>query len=422
MERVLPSTKRIILHIDFDSFFASVEQQCNPLLRNRPIGVTATNGRTCIIASSREAKKLGIKTGCRSYDAYRLCPTIQLVPADFWKYWEISKKFINIGKDFSPFLEVFSLDEIFMDATTTAHLFGGVEKMIQRIKDRIRDELGEHITVSIGVSHNKLLAKLGSDFKKPNGITFIKPHQVSSVYSIAKLQDICGIGSRIEARLNQMGIYRLSQLSKTPLSNLIGEFGNVEGHFLYNVGRGIDTRPVLSYTEVPEVKSVGRQYCLPHNEHDQRVVLQNVYELYEEIGIKLRRLNKKARGAGIALMGAYEAFGHITQTRYVDTGPELFGYGMEVLKQKYNGLPAGYVRRISVWASYLEDSFHLPLPLLPQERKREKVIKVIDDLNEKFGDHTVRNGFLANAAKLTTAPNGWMADKYERTKLAQQII
>src|SRR4051812_2109835 len=113
MREPTESTKRIILHIDFDSFFASAEQQCNPLLRNKPIGVTATNGRTCIIASSREAKRLGIGTGTRSYDAFRICPSIKLVPADFWKYWEISKKFIRICNDFSPFIEVFSLDELF---------------------------------------------------------------------------------------------------------------------------------------------------------------------------------------------------------------------------------------------------------------------------------------------------------------------
>ena len=134
MEKATNSTKRTILHIDFDSFFASCEQQCNPLLRNRPIGVTATHGRTCIIASSREAKRLGIGTATRTYDALRICPTIQLVPADFWKYWEISKKFIDICKDFSPFIEVFSLDELFMDATYSIHLYGTVENFVAAIK------------------------------------------------------------------------------------------------------------------------------------------------------------------------------------------------------------------------------------------------------------------------------------------------
>lgn len=412
-------SERIILHIDFDSFFASVEQQCNPFLRNKPIGVTATNGRSCIIASSREAKRLGIGTGSRSYDALRICPEIKLVPADFWKYWEISKRFISICKDFSPIIEVFSLDELFMDATYSAHLYGGVEGLITALKKRLRLELGEYLTVSIGVANNKLLAKLGSGLKKPNGLVMINPHQLESIYKIAKLQDICGIGPRIEARLHLIGIRTLMQLRAAPLQVLVSEFGNVEGHFLHDVGQGMDPRPVLSYTEEPSVKSVGRQYCLARNEHDQRVILQNVYELYEEIALKLRRLNKKSRSAGIWLAGDFSAHGHVTQNTFVNTGAALYQLGMKVLQQKYGGLPVGYVRRISVWAGYLEDTASLPQPLFLKDRKLEKLTKVVDSINDKFGDHTIRNGFLLNSAKLTTAPNGWMADKVERTKLAR---
>lgn len=416
---LISMSQRTILHVDFDSFFASCEQQCNPLLRNRPIGVTATHGRTCIIASSREAKKLGIGTATRTYDALRICPTIKLVPADFCKYWEISKKFIAICNEFSPFIEVFSLDELFMDATYTVHLYGSLENFVEALKKRVREELGEYLTVSVGASYNKLLAKLGSGLKKPNGLVIIRPSQVESIYSVAKLQDICGIGPRIEARLHVMGIYSLMQLRRTPLPLLVAEFGNVEGNFLYDVGQGVDSRPVLSYTETPTVKSVGRQYCLPSNQHDQRVVLQNIYELYEEIGLKLRRLSKKTRCVGIGISGSYTAYGHITEQNYSDTGPELFNLGMRVLKQKYGGLPVGYVRRINVWAGLLAQKDHLTLSLLPLDRKKEKVVKVVDALNDRFGDHTIRNGFLTYADKLTTTPNGWMADKFERSKLAK---
>lgn len=415
-------SKRIILHIDFDSFFASAEQQCNPFLRNKPMGVTAANGGTCIIASSREAKRLGIKTGTRSYEALRICPEIKLVSADFWKYWEISKKFIDICKDFSPLIEVFSLDELFMDATYSSHLFGGVESLVTKLKKRMRLELGEYLTASVGISYNKLLAKLGSGLKKPDGIVMITPQQVEGVYKIAKLQDICGIGPRIEARLNMLGITTLARLRNTPLASLISEFGNLEGHFLYDVGRGIDDRPVLSYTKEPEVKSVGRQHCLPHNEYNQRVILQNVYELYEEVAFKLRRLNKKARSSGIFLAGDYTAHGHTTQTNFVDHGSDLFDLGMEALKKRYGGLPSGYVRRIGVWAGYLEDTCSLPLPLLLEDRKKDKLIKITDQINNRFGDHTLRNGFLLYSAKLTTVPNGYMADRFERTKLARASI
>lgn len=414
--------QRIILHIDFDSFFASVEQQCNPLFRDKPLGVTATNGRSCIIASSREAKRLGIKTASSTKDALRICPTINLVGADFTKYWEVSKKFINICNSFSPLIEVFSIDELFMDITYCAHLFGGTEGLIAKLKQQIKEEIGEYITVSVGVSHNKLLAKLASGLKKPNGIMHIAPAQVESVYRVTKLTDICGIGPRIHERLMAMGIYTLLQLRGTPAHTLIGEFGIVEGKFLFSVGQGIDTRPVMTYTEEPPVKSVGRQYCLPTNEHDQRIVLQNIYELFEEVGFKLRRLNKKARSSGIWLSGAYSAHGHITQTQFIDTGPELFNLAMQVLKQKYGGLPVGYVRRIGVWAGYLQDTYTLSAPLFMKERKQEQVVRIVDQLNERFGDHTIRNGFLVNAAKLTTVPNGFMADKVERRKLANDPL
>lgn len=417
----LPS-KRTILHIDFDSFFASVEQQYNPQFRNKPLGVTATNGRNCIIASSREAKSLGIKTGTRVHEAKILCPALILTPADFTKYWEISKKFINICKDYSPTVEVFSIDELFMDVTYSMHLFGGVENMISLIKNRIQKEAGEYITVSVGISHNKLLAKLASGLKKPNGMVEIRAHQLEQIYTIAKLSDICGIGYKIEARLNAMGIYTLLQLRRTPLLPLIAEFGNVEGHFLYNVGQGKDNREVASYTQAPGVKSVSRHYCLPHNEYDKRRVFQAIFELCEEVCIKLRRLNKKARTGGLHIRGEHNFGGHVSHHFYFDNGSDLFHICREIITRNSSLFEIGYIRQLAVWAGNLADSEVLPLPLFAEERRTAKLVKTIDKINEKFGDHTIRNGFLLYSDKLTTVPNGFLADKFERQKLAQEAF
>lgn len=409
--------QRLILHIDFDSFFASVEQQYNPKLRGAAVGVTATNGRTCIIASSREAKRLGIGTGSRTFDAKRICPQIVFVPADFVKYWEISQKFIAICKDYTPYLEVFSIDELFMDVTKTAHLFGGVELLIAAIKKRIAREVGPYITVSIGVSYNKLLAKLGSGLKKPNGVVFITKDNIDEVYSQAKLTDMCGIGERLKVRLHMMGIYTLFHLRNTPLSALVAEFGNVQGHILKNIGRGFDASEVISYTNMPTVKSVGRNHCLAHNEYDKRKVLQNVYELCEEVGIKLRRINKKARTLGISLRGDKNLWERKTYSQYFDTGKDIFERGMQLFGK--NVLQDGYVRQISVWVANLADSQSLPHSLFDITGKKERLVKAVDRINERFGDHTIRNGYLLYADKLTTVPNGYMADKYERIKLAQ---
>jgi DNA polymerase IV len=397
--------QRIILHIDFDSFYASVEQQDNPLYRNRPLGVTATNGRTCIIAASREAKKLGIKSPSNTYVAKKICPSIIFIPAHFTRYWEISKKFLKICDEFSPIVEVFSLDEVFMDVTLTAKLFGGVDGLISQLKDRLRKEIGEYVTASVGVSHNRMLSKMASGLKKPNGVMKITPENMLQVYAASQLTDICGIGYRISSRLNNLGIYNLLQLRKVSLTHLIAEFGQVEGQFLKNVGLGYDDSTVTPYAQKADVKSVGRQYCLPYNEYDKRKVLQTIYELCEEVTQKLRRLDKKARTAGIYLGGDKRIYGHQTTGKYFDSGRDMFSLCQMVIGSQLEG----YVRRIGVGVYNLVGAQSVPSPLFLREQKEEKINKVIDKINEKFGDHTLRNGFLLYADKLTTVPNGYGA-------------
>jgi len=409
--------EKTILHIDFDSFFASCEQQDNSALRNKPLGVTAANGRTCIVASSREAKKLGIKTGSRTYEAFQLCPTLNLVSANFVKYFEVSKKFLKICQNFSPSVELFSIDEVFIDITLTAHLFGGVYNVIKAIKKRIREELGEYITVSIGISHNRLLAKLGSGINKPDGIFEITKNNLEAVYAKSKLTDVCGIGERIKLRLNKIGIYSLMQLRNSPINVLKQEFGDFEANFLKNIGLGIDSDILSSFTSSPDVKSVGRNYCLPKNEYNKTVVLQNIYELCEEVGIKLRRLEKKARTVGFYLGGDINLHGRKTYREYFNTGREMFNFITNLVSiNKFK-----YVRQIGIWAGGLEDTINTPLSLF-NDFKKQKLIQTIDKINERFGDHTIRNGFLLYADKLTTVPNGYMADKYERTRLALENI
>lgn len=413
--------EKTILHIDFDSFFASVEQQNNPTLRGVPMGVTATNGRTCIIASSREAKKLGIGTGSRSFDAYQICPSLILVPADFIKYWEVSKKFINICKDFSPFVEVFSIDELFMDITNSSHLFGGPYALIEKIKKRIASEIGEYITISVGMSFNKTVAKLASGLEKPNGLVEIKREDLDKYYKSAKLTDICGIGERIKKRLNMIGIYNLLDIRNTPKWILEDEFGKVETEFLINVSKGEDNGEILPYFRgVDKVKSVGRNYCLPQNQYDKKVVLQNLYELCEEIAIKLRRIKMKGRTIGIYLGGKRSGSGRKTYKSYFFTSDDIFRATLEILSENGFSFDKNYVRQIGIWVSSLEDEVNLTLPLFPSDEKKEELVRVVDTLNEKYGDHTIRNGFLLYADKLTTVPNGFMADKFERIKLASE--
>lgn len=411
---------KIILHIDFDSYFASCEQQFNPKLRGKPIGVTAQNGRTCIIAASKEAKKLGVKSPGRTWEAIQKVPNMIFVPASFEKYWQITQKFIDICKDFSPYVEIFSLDEVFMDITQTQNLFGGKYELIERIKKRIKTEIGDYITVSVGISYNKLLAKLASGKNKPNGLFEITSENLDSVYKNTSLTDFCGIGDRIAIRLKRIGAYSPFDIRIMPLYKLKAEFGNVEANFLKTLSKGVDDSPVVPYTLSPLVKSVGRNYCLPQNEYDKRIVFQNLYELCEEIAIKLRRLKLSAKTAGIYLGGSKNIHGRKTISQHFNSGKDIFNICVKILNENSFYLNENdYIRRISVWAGGLEESSLISLPLFDSDKKKDRVLETVDRINDKFGDHTIRNGFLLYADKLTTAPNGYMADKYERTKLAQ---
>lgn len=411
---------RTILHLDFDSYFASVEQQYTPSLRHKPIAVTARNGRTCIIASSRQAKKYGVVTGMRTFEAQRICPDICFVSSDFAKYWEISQKFISICKDYSPLVEVFSIDELFMDVSQTSPLFGGVDCLVEIIKKRIRKEIGEYITVSVGLSHNKLLSKLASSFDKPDGFTRITPDEVPVVYGRISLTDLCGIGPNVAKRLGSLGVTTPLRLRKCPLSCLIAEFGVKEGIFLKNLGLGLDERPLIPYTFLQPVKSISRSHCLAKNEYDKRKILQNIYELCEEIALKLRRLQKRCYTIGVSLRGSGEIHGQKTFAFPMDRGQEIFNALLKLLQENRENQEffRGFIRQINIYAGNLEDNFYEQQALFVNQRKKRKVLEAVDQINKKFGSKTVINAFLLYADRLPTVPNGYLADKYERQKLA----
>lgn len=424
--------QRTILHIDFDSFFASCEQQFHPEFRGKPVGVTAQNGRTCIIAASREAKLYGIKTGTRSWEAKKLYPNIVLVASNFDKYYEYTKKLLSICKDYSPYVEMFSMDEVFIDLTCVLHLYPSVDFVVSEIKEKIRKQAGKYITVTCGVSHNRLLAKLASNRNKPDGYGWIKQDEVLSILNKIDLTDVCGIGDRFKRRLAFLGIKNFSDLQKYPKLLLQREFGPAAAVTLSNLAFGIDDSEVVPYYADQEVKSVGRSYCLPRNEYDQRKILQNVYELSEEIGIKLRRLDKKARTVGLCLGGERSMGARKTTSRYIDNGKDIFSvckylyksWGWEVClhckqitcQTTCPERNLRMVRQISIWSSNLLDSNQTTLPLFDTP-KVDKLKNAIDVINDKFGDHTIRRAYLLYSDKLTTKPNGYLADKYERLSL-----
>ena len=202
---------KTILHLDMNSYFATVEQQLNPSLRNKPIGVIKAPGRTCIIAASKEAKKYGVKTGTTTYDAKKLCPQIIFVPSNLNRYLEVTKKIIKIAENYSPIVDVFSIYEMFLDITDTQTLWSGwALQMAQEIKKKIK-EIGDCLTCSIGVAWSKLSAKTASEMQKPDGLTFLTPMNYELLTNNLLVSEICGIGESRAKYLQSRGAFNLKQ-------------------------------------------------------------------------------------------------------------------------------------------------------------------------------------------------------------------
>ena len=276
---------RVIMHLDMNAFFAAVEQQSNPALRGKPIGVIGT-GRTVVTTASYEARKFGVKTGMNTWQAKQACPQIIFVVGDNRKYADTSTRIVAMMREYTPLVEVFSIDEAFLDITGSLTLFGSAERIAYLLKARIRHELG--LTCSIGIAPNKLLAKLASEMQKPDGLTIIPPERVDEVLERMPVKELCGIGSKVGTQLSRLGIQTCGQLGRFSVDVLRKRFGII-GERLSQMGRGIDTSPVIPAEEEDEVKSVGHSMTLAQDVTGREALLKYLLQLSEMVGRRARR-------------------------------------------------------------------------------------------------------------------------------------
>ncbi|HBQ50779.1 hypothetical protein A3B42_02625 [Candidatus Daviesbacteria bacterium RIFCSPLOWO2_01_FULL_38_10] len=402
---------RSIIHIDFNSYFATVEQQANPRLRGKPVGVTGGDRmeRTVLGAASVEAKKYGVKTGMQIWEAHKLCPDIILVQGDSDKYLECTKRFLNILKDYSPNLEVFSIDECFLEGTV---------EIAKEIKRRIKSEIGEYITCSIGISYNKLMAKLAGSLQKPDGLVMI-PDQQTAIQALDKveLDEICGIGSRIKKRLNNMGIFDFCSLRKAPLPALLASFKSY-GQFLYNAARGIDHSEIVPFYEREEVKSIGHRHTIYHDTNDPQEIKQILLKLCEMVAMRLRSKNLIGKTIscwfryGSDTLGAYlihppgvfRSDSMQTTTPHTNDGLEIFQSAWGIFQNIWT---KDRIRMIGVSVSNLKSQTPCNLNFL----KKEVINEVMDQINNKFGSFTLQRGVLLNSTSIKRAPNPYLSDR-----------
>ena len=385
---------RTILHIDMNAFFAAVEQQSDPTLRDKPIAVTGSGARTIITTSSYEARAFGVKTGMTVYEAKQLCPELIQVVGNNRKYTDTSTGIINIFRDYTPKVEVFSIDEAFLDVTGSLKIFGSARRISMLIKARIYQKYG--LTCSVGIAPNKLLAKLASEMQKPDGLTIIAPDRIGATLENMPIEELCGIGSRTQQHLNLLGIATCGQLGRFPVKTLKKRFGII-GERLQRMGLGIDDSPVTPSSGDETVKTVGHSTTLPYDIDSHDDICRWLLRLAEMVGRRARRYG--VAGRTVTLTIRYSDFTTFsTQETGVDClsqSHEIYRAAITILDRIHLEQP---IRLLGVRLSNLrqrDSQYHL----FPEVRRYEQLTEAVDSVNDRYGSFSVTYGSSLNHQK-----------------------
>jgi DNA polymerase-4 len=381
---------RIILHLDLNAFFASVEQQANPELQGKPIAVVGSAGRTVITTSSYEARAFGVKTGMAIWEARRCCPQLIIVIGDNKKYTYTSTRIMEMMRVYTPLVEVFSIDEAWMDVTHSLSIFGTPERIAYLLKARILQSFG--LKCSIGIAPNKLLAKLASDMKKPDGLTIIKPEDVSRVLERLPISELCGIGKKMDRHLMLMSIRTCGELGRCDVERLTKKFG-IMGKRYKEMGQGIDSSPVTPQAEDDEVKSVGHSMTLRHDVSRREDILKYLLQLSEMVGRRARRYGVSGKTITLYVRFAdfYSSFGkQNTLKNYINMSDDIYKTAIAILDTTELQQP---VRQLGVRLSNLKYEAE-QLSLFRDIQKKSDAIKAMDAVNDRFGSFKVTFGSL----------------------------
>jgi len=378
---------RTILHVDMDAFFASVEIRDNPDLIGKPVIVgSGPHERGVVSAASYEARKFGVHSAMPSRTAYKLCPHGVFIHPNMQKYSEASKQIMEILGNFTPMVQPLSIDEAFLDVTSSLKIFGDALTIAQRIKTEIRTQTG--LTASVGVAPNKFLAKVGSDLEKPDGLVVITEENKVALLSPLPVSKIWGVGKVTEKRLSEMGLTTIGDIQRLPLTELRERFGNLADH-LHALALGEDDREVETNDEA---KSIGSEYTFDVDTADMTQIKKSLLEQCEEVGTRLRHEKVGARTVQLKLR--YADFTTITRRRTLEqpTQDEMMLYAVAGQLLSIEGIEGKRIRLIGVCGSNLVPP-EIQSDLFNRENeKRTRLSKAIDDLRGKLGPGAIKRG------------------------------
>ena len=390
--------QRHILHCDCNCFYASVEMQEHPELRGKSIAVCgdpeARHG--IVLTASYPAKRMGVKTGMPIWEAKQHCRDLIVVPASYGKYQKYSSYVREIFRDYTDQVESFGLDEAWLDITGSLGLFGDPVKIAKEISDRIKRELG--ITVSIGVSFNKITAKLGSDYKKPDATTVISRENYRQLLWPLPISEMIFVGKASRTALRELGIYTIGDLARTEPSLLLARLGKIGG-ILSTYARGEDQSPVTSiYDEPEEPKSVGNGMTFRRDlsgEDDLRI---GVLYLADSVAARLRRHELRCRTVAVTVKDP--KFHTVSKQkilpRSTDLAKTIAEASLELIRSCWN--PSSPIRSITITASRFHESGGDQLSLFQSAEeikdpgKRERLEQALDQVRSRYGRSAVSFG------------------------------
>lgn len=376
------------MHIDLNSCFATIEQQANPFLRGKPIAVAAYNSPGgCILAPSIEAKRLGIKTGIRVYEARKIYKNLIVLTPDPWKYRNIHIKLKNLILEYTNDFLPKSIDEFVLNLTDYATLKARPLKIVaQEIKQRIKCEIGDWLTVSIGIAPNRYLAKIAAGLHKPDGLDEISKDNFLEIYSGLKLTDLTGIKERNALRLNSMGILTVLDFYRAPVWKLRAAFRSITGLYWHTrlLGWEIDN---VEFGR----RSYGNSTAIGATVATKEDVLPILSNLVQKTSARLRNAGYKARG--IHLMLAYKdgSWWHKGQktSRALFDSRDIFKEASRILYAHHTDKPT---KNVAVSVFDLIKTNDLQLDFFEDQEKKEATMKVVDDVNQRWGEFVVKSG------------------------------
>ena len=388
---------RHILHCDMNAFYASVEVQRHPELREKPVAVCGSQEERhgIVLTANYVAKPRGVKTGMAIWQARQVCPDLVMLPPDMAEYIRISRYAREIYEDYTDQIEPFGLDESWLDVTGSVGLFGDPMTIAREISARIKFELG--ITASIGVSDNKITAKLGSDYKKPDAITRIGRDNYKKVIYPLPVEDLLYVGPATSKKLRAIGISTIGRLAECPVDVLVRRLGKM-GAVLHTFANGRDISPVQRSDHIPNIKSVGNSATTPRDLETEEDVKLMLYLLAESVCSRMRELASRCTVVEIYVRDT-ELCSIVRQRKIPApscSSQELAKVGLDLFRRHYRWEKP--VRSIGLrGAGLVEAQGTVQLSLYQEDQRRnkwEQIDAAVDRLRQRYGYMSIRRAIV----------------------------